>query len=422
MVMAVRLPDTWLHGLLDAQTPVRPTRRHLAAAHGDHSFVTQHLHTTGLLYGLPDRVPGAHPAETATLHAVATHLLAVPAAVVALNAPGLPQEGVRVVTAAAVALRMRALDTAVGLLHLPQGAQERTQARLLEKLGRVWGTALWTTTSPALPHAHKAALWSAEAALLASAARRILRNGVVLDRNRVDRLHVRLERSRTRLLQGVTALGLPPVATPLRKALLNAGLSRAQLKTVDQAAPTLLGDARVRRLMTAVLLDHILRGEGLDLDQATRWSISTVRLRRLNRRAEEARKVHGLSIQSAAPAHPAHAEVMASQVAAWTQRVVLKNLDRLILEIRETGELAALLAKAGSGTDLTAEEWRKVREQLLDVVKAIPSLAVFALPGGALLLPILLKVLPFDLRPSSFRDGPPQPNAPHKPRTTEPTS
>jgi hypothetical protein len=34
----------------------------------------------------------------------------------------------------------------------------------------------------------------------------------------------------------------------------------------------------------------------------------------------------------------------------------------------------------------------------------MPSLAIFMLPGGTLLLPIILKVIP-DLMPSSFRDN-----------------
>jgi hypothetical protein len=86
--------------------------------------------------------------------------------------------------------------------------------------------------------------------------------------------------------------------------------------------------------------------------------------------------------------------------------LVLDNLDRILQELRETGELAQLLAKASSGTSLTSEEKGKVREQLIDVAKAIPALAVFAAPGGMLLLPILLKLLPFNLLPSSFVDPP----------------
>ena len=90
------------------------------------------------------------------------------------------------------------------------------------------------------------------------------------------------------------------------------------------------------------------------------------------------------------------------------QAAVVDNLDRLLQEIRETGELAELLTKAAGGATLTAEEKAKVREQLIDLAKSIPALAVFAAPMGTLLLPILIKVLPFNLLPSSFSDEGPR--------------
>ncbi|TMA29195.1 MAG: hypothetical protein E6J88_07310, partial [Deltaproteobacteria bacterium] len=89
------------------------------------------------------------------------------------------------------------------------------------------------------------------------------------------------------------------------------------------------------------------------------------------------------------------------------EAAVLDNIDRLLQEIRETGELAELLGKASVGTSLTAAEKAKVREQLIDLAKTIPALAIFAAPGGMLLLPILIKLLPFNLLPSSFIDRPP---------------
>ena len=49
------------------------------------------------------------------------------------------------------------------------------------------------------------------------------------------------------------------------------------------------------------------------------------------------------------------------------------------------------------------EEKEKIKIQLLDICKSIPALAVFLLPGGALLLPLLIKLIP-DILPSAFRD------------------
>ena len=84
-------------------------------------------------------------------------------------------------------------------------------------------------------------------------------------------------------------------------------------------------------------------------------------------------------------------------------RLVRKNLDGIVNEIKETHELYNLLMKATS-TQLSKEEKQKVQDQLTDILKTIPALAVFALPGGAIILPVLIKLLPFNLLPSSFED------------------
>ena len=84
---------------------------------------------------------------------------------------------------------------------------------------------------------------------------------------------------------------------------------------------------------------------------------------------------------------------------------VTQNLEAVVTEIRETGELGQLLAKAAAGRTLTAEEKRKVKEQLIDLAKAVPALAIFAAPGGMLLLPLLAKLLPFNVLPSSWDPG-----------------
>ena len=55
-------------------------------------------------------------------------------------------------------------------------------------------------------------------------------------------------------------------------------------------------------------------------------------------------------------------------------------------------------------TDLSKEEQKQLQEQLLDIFKTIPSLAIFLLPGGALLLPFVIKFIP-KLLPSAFDDN-----------------
>jgi hypothetical protein len=92
----------------------------------------------------------------------------------------------------------------------------------------------------------------------------------------------------------------------------------------------------------------------------------------------------------------------ADQVVERFSTAITQNLGALVTEIRETGELGTLLGKAAAGQRLSSEEKRKVRAQLADLAKAVPALAIFAAPGGALLLPILVKLLPFNFLPSAW--------------------
>lgn len=84
-------------------------------------------------------------------------------------------------------------------------------------------------------------------------------------------------------------------------------------------------------------------------------------------------------------------------------KLIIRNKDRLTKEIKESGELMQLLAKSTT-KDLSKEEKKKVKKQLLDVCKTVPSLTIFLLPGGSLLLPILIKFIP-QLLPSAFNEN-----------------
>jgi len=79
-----------------------------------------------------------------------------------------------------------------------------------------------------------------------------------------------------------------------------------------------------------------------------------------------------------------------------------KNKNSLVQELHESKELVVLLTLSTT-RKLNDEEKGKVKEQLLDICKSIPAFTVFMLPGGALLLPLLIKAIP-NLLPSAFRD------------------
>ncbi|HEY6104756.1 MAG TPA: hypothetical protein VIV59_02145, partial [Anaeromyxobacteraceae bacterium] len=105
------------------------------------------------------------------------------------------------------------------------------------------------------------------------------------------------------------------------------------------------------------------------------------------------------------------------QLAEKVAQVVTDNLEAIATEVKQTGELGQLLAKAAAGKALSGEEKGRVRAQLVDLAKAVPALAIFAAPGGMLLLPILAKLLPFSLLPSAWekkRGGPPTEEPPDR--------
>ena len=84
-------------------------------------------------------------------------------------------------------------------------------------------------------------------------------------------------------------------------------------------------------------------------------------------------------------------------------KLITRNSKRLINELRESKDVMILLSKS-TVRDLTDEETKKVQTQLIDIFKSIPSLAIFMLPGGALLLPLVIKFIP-KLLPSAFDDN-----------------
>jgi hypothetical protein len=84
-------------------------------------------------------------------------------------------------------------------------------------------------------------------------------------------------------------------------------------------------------------------------------------------------------------------------------KLITRNSKRLYQELKDSKELLVLLSQS-TRRDLKPEEQKKVQEQLLDIFKSIPSLAIFILPGGALLLPLVVKFIP-KLLPSAFDDN-----------------
>ena len=84
-------------------------------------------------------------------------------------------------------------------------------------------------------------------------------------------------------------------------------------------------------------------------------------------------------------------------------KILMRNKDKLGTEIRQSKDLVYLVKKSAT-EELTKEEKDLVKTQFKDIVKSVPALAIFMLPGGAVLLPLILKIIP-DLVPSAFKEN-----------------
>jgi hypothetical protein len=85
------------------------------------------------------------------------------------------------------------------------------------------------------------------------------------------------------------------------------------------------------------------------------------------------------------------------------KNILGRNKDKLAAELKDSKELMALIAKSTT-SELSKEEKEQAKTQLKDLARTIPSLTIFLLPGGSLLLPIILKIIP-DLVPTTFRSN-----------------
>lgn len=83
--------------------------------------------------------------------------------------------------------------------------------------------------------------------------------------------------------------------------------------------------------------------------------------------------------------------------------LIFRNKKRLVKELSNNKELMLLLTHS-THRQLKDKEKKKVKKQLLEVCKTIPSLTIFLLPGGSLLLPILIKFIP-QMLPSAFNEN-----------------
>ncbi len=202
----------------------------------------------------------------------------------------------------------------------------------------------------------------------------------------------------------------------LARQIKSLGLSRASKRGLlrllkGKAEPLLVAaavnDDRTRDflleqvILGAMLDGHVSEQESVYIGDLAAWLVvSAEELARLEAEVLEFYEQHKayLDVFMVGSAVKLHRQRMIERL----QGTIGENLGSIVREIRETKELAELLYRDSLGDELSKAERRKMAKQLVDILRAIPALAIFSLPGGALLLPLLFRVLPDGLKPKVF--------------------
>ncbi len=78
----------------------------------------------------------------------------------------------------------------------------------------------------------------------------------------------------------------------------------------------------------------------------------------------------------------------------YLKRLILINKEAILAEVLAIRGLMQLLMKTRNTDEKwTPEERKEIKSHLKNIAKIIPAVAIFALPGGSFLLPILAEAL-----------------------------
>jgi len=78
----------------------------------------------------------------------------------------------------------------------------------------------------------------------------------------------------------------------------------------------------------------------------------------------------------------------------YIRRLIITNKEAILAEVLSIRGLMQLLMKTRNADEgWTREEKKEIKRHLRNIAKIIPAVALFSLPGGSLLLPILAEAL-----------------------------
>lgn len=78
----------------------------------------------------------------------------------------------------------------------------------------------------------------------------------------------------------------------------------------------------------------------------------------------------------------------------YLKRLILINKQAILMEVLSISGLMQLLMKTRNTDETwTSEERKEIKKHLKNIAKIVPAIAIFSLPGGSFLLPVLAEVL-----------------------------
>ncbi|MBM4308672.1 MAG: hypothetical protein FJ123_18245 [Deltaproteobacteria bacterium] len=78
----------------------------------------------------------------------------------------------------------------------------------------------------------------------------------------------------------------------------------------------------------------------------------------------------------------------------YLKRLIIIHKEAILMEVVTIKGLMQLLMKIRNTDERwTRGEKKEIKRHLKNIAKIVPAVAIFALPGGAILLPILAEVL-----------------------------
>ena len=245
-----------------------------------------------------------------------------------------------------------------------------------------------------------------------------------VDRTAIGRVLAYEDREKGHLLRAMVGLTLAdrPLGVGslrvVRQQIRSSGLPRKTRKVLRRmllqpASPKAVADAVKNDRVRDFLLEQVILGATLDGHFSERekgyvgelagflgvWPEDLARLEAEVVAFYETHKAY-LDLFMVGTAVRSYRQRMPEQL----KQTLHENLGLITKEIKAKKGLADLLYRTSLGEDLSKEERKKMGRQLVDILRSIPSLAIFSIPGGAVLLPLLFKILPKGLKPRAFAE------------------